>query len=55
MTLTIPPVGGFGPLVEGGPELVDPKVEDAVIGYLKLRVQTARQHFTPADFLRRFP
>jgi hypothetical protein len=54
ITLTIPPVGGFGPLVEGGPELEAPRIEDAVVGYLKLRIHTVRQHFTPDEFLRRF-
>ncbi len=54
VTFTVPPIGGFGPLEAGGPELAAPRIEDAVIGYLKVVVQSVRQRFTPEAFIARF-
>ena len=52
MTQTVPRVGGFGPLEEGGPELVAPRIEDAVVGYLTVVLQRVGARFTPEQFLK---
>lgn len=54
MTLTTPPLGGFGPLTEGGPELDGARIEDAVIGYLKIIVQRVKRRLTTDEFLARY-
>ena len=54
ITLTVPPIGGRGPLNVVGPEMDDPKLEDTVVGYLKLVVHGIQQRFEMRDFLLRF-
>jgi hypothetical protein len=53
-TLTTPPLGGFGPLVEGGPELVGATLAGAVTGYFKQVVERTRAPVFAEDFLAQF-
>lgn len=50
--MTLPPLGGRGPLTEDGPELEQP-AESAVVGMAKLVVCSMRRRYEVGDFLAR--
>lgn len=54
-TLTIPPIGGVGPLKEDGPELVNASVENAVVGYLKVVPVELDASYSTEAFIRGMP
>lgn len=52
VTMTIPPIGGVGPLLPNGPELPNPP--PPVVGYLKVVVDDFRVDLSPTQFIRSF-
>lgn len=54
VTMTTPPIGGVGPLLPDGPELVNQRREDAVIGYLKVILDDLMANLSPDEFIQRF-
>ncbi len=52
ITQTIPPIGGFGPLLPDGPELDGARIEDTIAGYLKVVIDEILVSYSPEAFLR---
>jgi hypothetical protein len=54
MTLTVPPIGGFGPLTEDGPELKGATLEKTVVGYMKVVLGDLSASYSLSDFAKAF-